>query len=357
LDLLACQRFPWQAATSKVVGCGAKESNTQHAPFGQSGFINGLKIEGRRTVAESYFLGIDGGGTKTAAVLLNGESREVARAVSGPSNYYTVGQAVAEASLREAIHGTLASAGLAVQDVAAIGLGMAGVDRPGDRAVIGAMLSRIGRFPRVVIVNDAEAALVGGVGRRHGVVLIAGTGAIAYGINARGESRRADGWGYMVGDDGSAHWIGVEGLRAVARAHDGRGPATGLVDSLISHLGLADVGALVTLVYGEDFGVPQLAGLAPLVSQTARAGDAVAQDILCRAGEGLSGTACAVIHGLNMTDEVFEVVLTGGVLQARDVVRETVVAALGRVAPQAQVIEPRHDAAIGAALLARQTGA
>ena len=103
--------------------------------------------------------------------------------------------------------------------------------------------------------------------------------------------------------------------------------------------------------------VTQLAGLAPLVSQAARAGDAVAQDILRRAGERLSETVCAVIRGLNMTDEAFEVVLTGGVLQARDVVRATVVAALGQVAPQAQVIEPQHGAAVGAALLARQRGA
>lgn len=307
-------------------------------------------------MSKSYFLGIDGGGTKTEAVLLDGDGREVARAVSGPSNYYTVGQAVAEASLREAIHRVLADTGLAATDVTAIGLGMAGVDRPGDRDVIQDMLSRIARFRRVLIANDAETALVGGVGRRHGLVLIAGTGAIAYGVNARGEARRADGWGYVVGDEGSAFWIGQEGLRAVARAHDGRGPNTALTGRLVSHLGLPDVGALVTLVYAKDFGVPHLAGLAPLVSQAAQAGDAVAQDILREAGRRLGETVCAVIRGLNMSGEAFEAVLMGGVLRARDLARETVVAVLGEAAPRAQVIEPRRDAAVGAALMARQRG-
>jgi N-acetylglucosamine kinase-like BadF-type ATPase len=185
------------------------------------------------------------------------------------------------------------------------------------------------------------------------VVIISGTGSIAYGVNAQGREMRADGLGYLAGDEGSAHWIGVEGLRAVARAYDGRGPTTVLEERLLSHLGLADGSMVVTLVYGDDFGVPQLAGLASLVGQAALDGDAVAQDILREAGERLSETVGAVIRRLDMTDEAFEVVLVGGVLQARGLVWETVVARLGEVAPRAQVIEPRHDAAVGAALLAR----
>jgi len=303
-------------------------------------------------MAKEIFLGIDGGGTKTAAVLLDSDGREVTRAVSGPSNIYSVGQTVAETSLREAIHRALAAAGLAATDVTAVGLGMAGVDRPGDREVVRAILSRIAPFRRVHITNDAEAALVGGVGRRHGVVLIAGTGAIAYGVNARGQARRADGWGYLAGDEGSALWIGQEGLRAVARAHDGRGEATALDALVLSHLGLSDIGALVPLIYAESFGVPHLASLAPLVSQAAREGDTVAQDILRRAGRRLSDTLGAVIQGLAMTDEAFEVVLTGGVLRVRDLVWEAIVAGLGGIAPRAQAIQPRHDAAVGAALLA-----
>ena len=195
---------------------------------------------------------------------------------------------------------------------------------------------------------------MGGVGRRHGVVLIVGTGAIAYGVNAQGKARRADGWGYIIGDEGSGLWIGQEGLRAVARAYDGRGPATTLEEILLSHLGLTDASELVTLVYAGDFGVPALAGLAPLVSQAAQAGDIVALSILQEAGQRLSSTLRAVIGGLNMADGCFEVVLMGGVLQARDSVWKTVVAALGNIAPHAEVIEPRHDAAVGAALLAKQ---
>jgi N-acetylglucosamine kinase len=255
------------------------------------------------------------------------------------------------------IQAVFTQAGINASDVTAIGLGMAGVDRPGDPEIIEDILARIADFKRIVIANDAETALVGGVGRRHGIVLIAGTGSIAYGVNGHGEARRADGWGYLVGDEGSAHWIGVQGLRSVARAHDGRGPATALTSALVSHLGLSDIQVMVTLVYGKSFGVPELAGLAPLVSQAARQDDAVAQEILREAGRRLNRTLKAVVDGLDMRREAFSLVLAGGVLRARDLVYQTVSETVGEIAPLAEVTEPRHDAAVGAALLAQLGGA
>jgi N-acetylglucosamine kinase-like BadF-type ATPase len=203
-----------------------------------------------------HYLGIDGGGTKTEAVVLDGAGNELARAAGGPSNVHSAGQTTTEASLRDVILQVLERAALTVNGVTAVGLGMAGVDRPGDREMVHDILTRIARFPNVIITNDAEAALVGGVGHRHGVVLIAGTGAFAYGVNARGETGRADGWGYLLGDEGSAYWIGAEGLRAIARAHDGRGPATELTEALLEHLELSDATHLVTR---RRLGPPSLA--------------------------------------------------------------------------------------------------
>jgi len=302
-------------------------------------------------MASKVFLGIDGGGTKTRAVLLDENGREIVRAVSGSSNVHAVGPAVAGASLREVIEEVLSAADLTVAGVTAAGLGLAGVARPQDRRLVQDLLAHIAPFRNVVITHDAEAALVGGIGRRHGVVLIAGTGAISYGVNSRGESQRADGWGYLLGDEGSAHWIGLEALRAVVRARDGRGRSTLLTATILSYLGVPDVDALLMRVYAEDFGVPQRAALAFLVSQAARDGDVVAQSILREAGRWLGETVCAVVRGLGMGDETFEAVLMGGVLSARDLVWEMVVSVLGRVAPHAHIIEPRHDAAVGAALL------
>jgi N-acetylglucosamine kinase-like BadF-type ATPase len=299
-----------------------------------------------------YALGIDGGGTQTRAVLIDRDGNEHARARGGPSNYHTVGLPATEASLREAIAGALGQAGIEIDQVDCIGLGMAGVDRPDDLAAVRALIERIGRFRRVVLTHDAEAALVGGTGRRYGAVLIAGTGAIAYGVNTQGDARRADGWGPRLGDDGSAYWIGRAGLRAVARALDARGPATALQAHLFEGLGLHDAQELVPRVYSSDFGPAQIAALAPLVCAAARANDAVAERIVHEAGQRLAATLGAVITGLGMGGEAFDAALAGGLLQGGDVVREAVIANLGEIAPRARPIAPRHDAAYGAAQLA-----
>ncbi len=306
-----------------------------------------------RAPHSTYTLGLDGGGTRTRAVLIGRGGREYARATGGPSNVHTVGLTATEAALREAIAAVLQAAGIRIDRVTQIGLGMAGVARPDDWAAVRAIVDRLGRFDHVLLTHDAEAALVGGIGRRDGAVLIAGTGAIAYGVNARGASRRADGWGPLLGDSGSAYWIGHQGLRAVARALDGRGPTTALRTDLLHHLGLEDGRELVPLVYGMRFGPPQVAALAPAVCAAARAGDEVAREIVRQAGDHLAHTLATVIGALGMAGEAFEAVLTGGLLLSEPPVREHVVTALEQIAPRGRAIAPRHDAAYGAALLAQ----
>lgn len=300
-----------------------------------------------------YFLGLDGGGTKTKAVLIDGFAREIARATSGPSNYHSVGQETAQNSLQTAMHQALDRVAATWADVGAIGLGMAGVARPSDYQIIRALLARITPVVHTAITHDAETALVGGIGQRVGAALIAGTGAIAYGINARGQTGRADGWGYLLGDAGSGYWIGREALRATARACDGREPQTTLPDQILAELDISACSELVPRVYESNLTVPQIAALAPSVLSAAQQGDLVAHDILHRAGKQLGRTLCTVIRGLEMADQTFKIVLLGGVLTADSLVRETVVAAAQNCAPNATVIQPQNDAAFGAALLAR----
>jgi len=299
-----------------------------------------------------FFLGLDGGGTKTQAVLIDGCAREIARAASGPSNYHSVGQAAAQASLGNAIDKVLSSAAAHWEAVGAIGLGMAGIGRPKDHQVLRSLLAGIAPSLPLAITHDAETALVGGIGRRYGVALIAGTGAIAYGVNALGETRRADGWGYLLGDDGSGYWIGREALRATARACDGREPPSLLQGLILAKLNIRACSELVDRVYAPGLTVPQIAALAPTVHSAAQQDDPVARDILCRAGERLGSALCAVIHGLHLSDRTFEILLLGGVLTAEGPARDTVIAAAKNCARHASVIQPQNDAAFGAALLA-----
>src|SRR3990170_4420420 len=119
----------------------------------------------------------------------------------------------------------------------AICLGIAGVDREDDHTVIRGIMKRIGLKARILIVNDALVALEAGTPGQPGIVIISGTGSIAYGRNAAGEAARSGGWGHVLGDEGSGYWIGRAALRAVLRAADRRGPPTVLTRMLLKHFG------------------------------------------------------------------------------------------------------------------------
>jgi N-acetylglucosamine kinase-like BadF-type ATPase len=300
----------------------------------------------------SFVLGVDGGGTKTIAILLDRGGAVIGRGQAGPSNRYAVGEATAQVEIRRAIEAALERGSVAAAAVKAVCLGMAGVDRPGDSTAVASVVRSILPAAEVLVHNDAVIALAGGVGRLYGVVLIAGTGAIAYGVDAQGNSRRASGWGHLLGDEGSGHDIGLRSLRAVLRAHDGRGPATALTARVLSAWNLSRPEDLVGLVYAPDFPRRRIAALLPLVDEAAGEGDATARDILVAAGCELGGAACAVIRGLGMERDVFEVVLAGGAFQTRNLLRAAVDETVRALAPQAVLIAPRHEPAMGAALLA-----
>ena len=299
-------------------------------------------------------IGVDGGGTKTECVVLDQAGRELGRATGGPANQYNVGLQRAMQSVQEAMAGALAAAKQPAHAVGAVCLSLAGADLPQDVQQLEEAARRIIAAPRILVCNDAEGALVGGIGRALGVVVIAGTGSIAYGINARGTRRRAGGWGHVFGDEGSAYLIGREAVQAVLHARDGRGEATRLADAFCAHLNVAQMDELLTTLFSHEWSVTEIAALAPVVAAAARQGDAIARQILTRAGEDLGWTAAAVIRGLQMERDEFEVALVGGVFRAGTLVQEPLQEVLSQVAAGARCITPRHDPATGAALMALQ---
>src|SRR5262249_39601899 len=147
------------------------------------------------------------------------------------------------------------------------------------------------------------------------VVVIAGTGSIAYGRTQDGRDARAGGWGYLMGDEGSAYSIGRAALQAASQALDGRGDPTLLTQAVPAHFGLQTLYEVHTAVYSLAISRPQIAGLAAVVAQTARQGDQVTTDLLAEAGQALAQSALAVVDRLNMLPAGANVYTTGGVFQ------------------------------------------
>jgi N-acetylglucosamine kinase len=310
-------------------------------------------------------VGVDGGGSKTACRVAGADGTPLGEATAGPSNYQTVGEAGTLAALAEATAGAVAAAARPLRAVG-LCLALAGVDRPADREALRRVTAALLDRPapglawdvhpeQVEIVNDAVAALVGGTGRTAGVVCVAGTGSIAFGMNRAGERARAGGWGHLLGDEGSGYAIGLAALRAVARAADGRGPATALTDLVLARCHLDDPSGLIGLAYGA-WQPADVAGLAPVVGAAA-AGDAVAEGILTDAAAELALAATTVARVLGFLEPAsarFEVVTAGGLWSGLPGLRARFAATVHDEAKGAIVIAPRRSPVEGAVLLARR---
>lgn len=296
-----------------------------------------------------HVLGIDAGGTKTVALLADGEGRVVADGRSGGANLQTDGELQVEKILHAVIE--QATRGHHVTP-AAVCLGMAGVDRERDGMVIRDIMRRLGFRSNALIVNDALIALVAGAGSSPGVVIISGTGSIAFGVSHRGLAARAGGWGPILGDEGSGYWIGRRALEAVARDIDGRGPHTTLTPLVLEHFSLSGPEALVPEIYHHAHGRRAVASLGPIVDGARTEGDPVAREIMTGAAEELALAASSVISRLEMRGEQFPILLSGGMLGSGRWLAAEVARRMAEVAPRGEVVPLTQEPAIGAVRLA-----
>jgi N-acetylglucosamine kinase len=312
-------------------------------------------------------LGIDGGGSKTICVIMDETGKVIGRGKAGSSNYQVIGIKATLISLESAIWAAIIEA-FNVKDnlnIVAICLGLAGVGRAKDIEVVKGLIQELQKSKllpitwelapsNIIICHDALIALVGGVGNDVGVVVSAGTGSIVFGINSQEKTKRVGGWGYILGDEGSAYKIAVAGMQAVLRAYDGRGMSTSLKEELQEHLGIVSIEDLIEIIYRQGWGVKEIAALTPLVDSAAADGDIVANKIIHEAVQELVIATSTVIDALFQPTEVFEVVTTGSVWQGKSQLRESFVTSIESQFPTAKVILPRHEPAIGAGFLAWQ---
>jgi len=298
-------------------------------------------------VPKGHVLGVDGGGSATRSVIISTEGEVLATAEAGPSNPITIGAERALANILEAVDE--ASTRCGVHEFLASRLGVAGTDRSRLRQeLLDGMRTSFGD---TAIVSDAASALAGGIGCRPGVVVIAGTGSIAYGENRLGETARAGGWGWRLGDEGSGYTIGLKAIMAALRAQDGRGPETVLKQKIVSHLGLGRLEDIIDWVYEPGREPRDIAYLVPLVREAEAEGDEAAALVMAEAGAELGFVANAVIRRLDMSGE-FLVSLNGGVFKQPSGYIIAFEEVLRREASECALIKPRMPPLLGSALLA-----
>jgi N-acetylglucosamine kinase-like BadF-type ATPase len=260
-------------------------------------------------------LGVDGGGSKTRALIATVDGVVRGAGEAGPSNYQSASFAAATAALEGAIKQARREAGLAQGvELAAACFGLAGADRPADRELFGGWAAARGIARRCHVVNDAQLVLAAGTPDGWGLALICGTGSICYGQALDGRRARAGGWGYLLGDEGSGYDIGVQALRRATQTADGRAAAQTILAAVLDEWRLERPEELVAHVYRPETTRGLIANLARRLIALAEGGDRDAQSLLREAAVEWGRLLGTVARQLDMREP--PVALGGGILGA-----------------------------------------
>lgn len=308
-------------------------------------------------MTHDLLLAIDGGQTATKALVATVDGTVLGAGRGGPSDHFHIAGGVEKnrTAIQGAIRAALEAAGAEPERVVSIALGLTGAPTGGPATPIVHEIVRELLAPRAISVTpDYITNLAGASGGRPGVVVIAGGGAIAYGVTADGREALSGGFGYLLGDEGSAYDIGRRATIAAARASDGRDESTALLAVVEGAFGLTTMREITRVVYAAGFSRDRLSLLAPKVAAVAQAGDAVATRIMRAAGEELARTALATVRKIHAPGDPADVFLTGGVFGAGDVLLGPFRAALTAGWPGATARSPRFPPAVGGLILARR---
>jgi N-acetylglucosamine kinase-like BadF-type ATPase len=284
----------------------------------------------------SLILGVDGGGSKTAALIARSDDKGVidiiGRGFGGPSNLQLAGKERSLTSLNQAIGDAMQEAGINGQKLDCAVLALAGSTSPDVQGDISKWASQRELSSRVEIVHDVAPVLASGTEDGCGIALIVGTGSVAVGVDSDGQSVIKGGWGHWFGDKGSGFYLGYRALAAVAEASDEIGPETILSEMVMDTLGTTDPRRILAEVTSSGDTRREVAALAPIVLDAAAKGDAVSRRIVNAAIKEASKLVAAVAKALGLK-EAYQLAIAGGVICSSQFFQDQLIASLQRLQP------------------------
>jgi N-acetylglucosamine kinase-like BadF-type ATPase len=300
----------------------------------------------------NLYLGVDGGGTKTHVVLINDEKNIIGEGFSGASNPLRVGLETAVKNIFTAIDKACDEANRSRGDIISAQIGLAGVRREDLRYVIKKNVRERLKFRKIEVTTDAEIALYAATEGKEGLVIIAGTGSVCMGKNAKGESASAGGWGPIAGDEGGGAGIARRALQAIAKSSDGRGKPTKLSDYAVDYFRAGRLEDLSVAIYAPKVDNVRIAGFAKFVVQSATENDEVAMEVIAEAGRELGLAAVAVIEKLKLKNRKFPIGKVGSIFKAGDLIAKPLLEKVHEFAPKAFIAETQNTPGFAAAVMA-----
>ena len=300
----------------------------------------------------NYFIGIDGGGTKTKAVLVDENLNNINEGIGGPSNFLVFDINDVTNSIIELLSQITNDANIPVSNIKSILIGTAGAGRRDDAQRLENSVLKKAKENNIDINNfkvesDARIALEGAFAGKPGSILIAGTGSIMFGKDSQENIHRVGGFGRILGDEGSGFHIGRAGLSAVAKSFDSRNNGTLLAQLLEDKFNIADSTQLINEVYKNGFDIPQVA---PLVIEAAAKNDKICIDILISEIDELVEHISAMKEKIN--EEILSVSLIGGTITTDNYYANLFRARVGKI-PSVKLKNAELPPEIGAALMAK----
>ncbi|NCQ17430.1 MAG: hypothetical protein COW85_08215 [Ignavibacteria bacterium CG22_combo_CG10-13_8_21_14_all_37_15] len=302
----------------------------------------------------SFLIGIDGGGTKTHAVLTDLQGEKLFECFAGPSNFLILGTAKVSETILELIDSCSNYLNFSYGDISAVLLGTTGAGRRSDAGLLENDFQSFLQKKNISIKNfrvesDARIALEGAFSGKPGSILIAGTGSIMFGKDKAGNVHRVGGFGRFIGDEGSGYSIGKKALTAIAKSFDGRGEKTILSELISENFGISSSEKLITEVYKNNF---DIASPTPLVLLAAEIGDKTAVEIID------SETDELILHIIAMNkmicEEVMSIAFIGGILSSKNFYSDLFTKKIKEQIPNCRVKPPDYPPEYGAVLMAQE---
>ena len=302
----------------------------------------------------SYYIGIDGGGTKTKCVLCNDSLEVIYQTKSEPSNFLTIGTARVANTIIELVNNCCTSSNLSVSEIENITIGTTGAGRESDalklkEAVIAKAKSVNLKLNSFNVVSDARIALEGSFTGKPGSILIAGTGSIMFGKDKDGVIHRVGGFGRLIGDEGSGLTLGKKGLNLISKYYDERGKATLLTNKVEKQYDISDQSDLIIKVYSDGFNMQDIA---PLVIESANEGDELCKDILDQETNELLLHIMAMKKKIN--EEKMKIVFIGGTITTENLYSSMLKEKIKMFLPDVLIHHSDYPPEIGAVIMAKQ---
>ncbi|SHG46762.1 N-acetylglucosamine kinase [Ornithinibacillus halophilus] len=297
-----------------------------------------------------YVLGIDGGGTKTKGVIASSTGEIAAEATVGPSNPNSVSKEQLENEFTLLFNELMQKSGELFSEVKHIYAGMSGVEHPVTKSEMSQLITNIIPGQNVTITNDAITALYSGTLGKPGIVQIAGTGSITYGLNEEGKFGRVGGWGYLLGERGSGYALGSDALKAVFATHDGLGEDTLLLHSILKKFETSELPNIVKLIYQSKNSKELIASISKLVFEAYDQGDSVASSIIRNNAQNIGDSIACLIKRMFNQKLTIPVVLVGGVFKRIDVLEPLIMNSVQGHEVSINLISPNIEPVGGAVI-------